>query len=151
MYIYILDSRSFPSADAGSDRQLVMCKMRLKLKSSYRSKPSGYKARKHDLSKLKDQTVLSMYQLELSDKLVRNTADINQTLDQAAEAYSSIIKAAADNLLGFTRSRKKPWISSNTLDIVDKRREVKRLLSSTARLKPTKPIQSSCERSANWY
>jgi hypothetical protein len=152
----ILDSRSFPSADAGSDHQLVMCKMRLKLKSSNRSKPSGYKARKHDLSKLKDQTVLSMYQLELSDKLVSSTADINQTLDQAAEAYSSIIKAAADNILGFTRSRKKPWISNNTLDIVDKRREVKRLLSSTPSLKPvynqlTREIRQGINRDhENW-
>jgi hypothetical protein len=130
----ILDSRSFPSADIGSDHQLVMCKLRLKLKCS--SKRNNQLTRKHDISKLKDQNILAKYQQELSDKLVHNTANDHQTLDQAAQSYSSIIKTAADKHLGFTRSRKKPWISDSTLQITDLRREIKGQLSTNPGLKP---------------
>ena len=120
----ILDSRSFPSAEAGSDHQLVMCKMRLKLKCLRGS--NNQLTRKHDISKLKDQKVLERYQQELANKLSPMTTDMHQTLNQQAESFSSIIKSAADNILGFARSRKKPWISDSTLDITNQRCVCKR-------------------------
>jgi exonuclease III len=149
----ILDCRSFPSADSGSDHQLVMCKMRLKLKDICKHRNSQ---RKHDVSRLKDQSVLEEYQQELSKNLPKNFADTHQTLDQAAESYSTIIKAAADNVLGFTRSRKKPWISNSTLDITDQRREIKKQLTNNPELKPrynqlTRDIRTSINHDyENW-
>lgn len=130
----ILDSRSFPSADTGSDHQLVMCSMRLKLKCSQKRRRQA--TRKHDISRLKDEKVLAQYQKHLSDKLCDLATNSHQTLNQQAEAYSSILKSAAENILGFTRSRKKPWISNSTLELTDKRREVKSQLAIDPSLKP---------------
>ena len=129
----ILDSRSFPSADVGSDHQLVICKLRLKLKCSHKcnNKPTT----KHDISKLKDKAILTKYQQELANKLPSCT-DEHLTLDQAAESYSRIIKTTADSILGFVRSRKKPWISDATLDLTDQRRSVKVKLATEPGLKP---------------
>jgi Reverse transcriptase (RNA-dependent DNA polymerase)/Endonuclease-reverse transcriptase len=130
----ILDSRSFPSADVGSDHQLVMCKLRMKLKCNRAT--NGQSTKKHDINKLKDQSILTKYQQELANKLPSCT-NMNLTLDQAAEAYSAIIKTTADNVLGFTRSRRKPWISDNTLELTDQRRKIKVKLATEPSLKPT--------------
>jgi hypothetical protein len=150
----VLDSRIFPSADAGSDPQLVMCKMRLKLKLGTKSRAKSQ--RKHDFGKLKDVNILTKYQQEVSSKLASSASNKTQTLDQAAEAYSSSLKAAADDVLGFTRSRKKPWISDGTLKLTDERKEIKRQLSSTPSLKPaynqlTRQIRAGITRDyENW-
>ena len=131
----MLDSCSFPSADAGSDHQLVMCKMRLKLKCS--NKHGNQLMKKHDIGKLKDQNVLNRYQQEVADKLQQILISNDQTLNQTAECFSATIKAAADNVLGFARSCKKPWISNSTLDLTDKRRHIKGKLAEAPNLKPT--------------
>ena len=131
----VLDSRSFPSADAGSDHQLVMCKMRLKLKCGTNN--GNQLMKKHDIGKLKDQNVLNRYQQEVADKLQQILISNDQTLNQTAECFSATIKAAADNVLGFARSRKKPWISNSTLDLTDKRRHIKGKLAEAPNLKPT--------------
>ena len=59
------------------------------------------------------------------------------TLDQEAERYSQISKETADTVLGFQRSRKKPWISDATLELTDQRREMKKVIASRSDLKPT--------------
>ena len=94
--------------------------------------------------------MLAKYQQKLSDKL-HPVVNGNQTLDQAAESYSKAIKDTADDVLGFTRSRKKPWISNSTLDITDQRRELKKQLSNSPELKPeynrlTRQIRLSISR-----
>src|SRR5271157_2012002 len=118
----VLNSCSFPSADIGSDHQLVICTLRLKLKCSKKS--NNKLTSKHDISKLKNKVILAEYQLQLANKLPACT-DTDLTLDQAAESYSKIIKTTADNILGFIRSRKKPWISNATLELTDQRRNIK--------------------------
>jgi len=129
----VLNSRSFPSADIGSDHQLVICTLRLKLKCSKKS--NNKLTSKHDISKLKDKVILAEYQQQLANKLPTCT-DTDLTLDQAAESYSKIIKTTADNILEFTRSRKKPWISNATLELTDQRRNIKVKLATEPGLKP---------------
>ena len=84
---------------------------------------------------MKDKTILVKYQQELANKLPSCT-DTCLTLDQAAESYSRIIKTAADNILGYTRSRKKPWISDATLELTDQWCNVKVKLATEPGLKP---------------
>src|SRR5271157_490756 len=129
----VLNSRSFPSADIGSDHQLVICTLHLKLKCTKKSNTKLIS--KHDISKLKDKVILAEYQQQLTDKLPTCT-DTDLTLDQAAESYYKIIKITANNILGFTRSCKKPWISNTTLELTDQRRNFKVELATEPGLKP---------------
>jgi hypothetical protein len=111
-----------------------MSKMRLKLKLGTKSRTK--RQRKHDFGKFKDVNILTKYQQEVPSKLASSASNKTQTLDQAAEAYSSSLKAAADDILGFTGSWKKPWIYDGMLKLTDERKETKRQLSSTPHLKP---------------
>ena len=130
-------SRSFPSADVGSDHQLLMCTLRLKLKKESKRKVSN---RKHDTNKLLIPDICAAYQEELKQRF-RDKPISSMTLDQKAERYSQIIKEAADTVLGFQCFRKKPWISDATLELTDQRREVKKVIASRSDLKPTYKLQ----------
>jgi hypothetical protein len=106
--------------------------MRLGLKCQH---PCKMFNKKHDVGKLSVSEVQSKYQQELSDLLAEVSA-LHQTVDQMSESYSTIMKTAADKILGNQRSRKKPWISDSTLKIVDERRLVKKKLATSPNLKP---------------
>ena len=111
----ISDSRSFPSADAGSDHQLLMCTLRMKLKKENERKVSN---RKHDTNKLLIPDIRAAYQEELKQRF-RDKPINSMTLDQEAKRYSQIIKETANTVLGFQRFRKTPWISDATLELTN--------------------------------
>ena len=69
----VTNSRSFPSADVGSDHQLVMTHIKLKLRAN---KPPT-RTKKIDIDKLKNDSIRLDYEQKLEDKwLVAPTEDI---------------------------------------------------------------------------
>ena len=150
----ILNCRSYPSADVGSDHQLVICKLRLKLKN--RRKCGNTKPVKHAVQKLRENDVKQRYQLELR-KAFEESRDETRTLNEAAERLSEILKTTADKVIGFERPKRKPWISEDTLNLVDQRREIKHCLPYRPELKSsynrlTHEIRRSLDQDQEkWY
>jgi exonuclease III len=97
----ILDCRSFPSADAGTDHQLLICKLRLKLKCTQMINSPCTK--RHDLDKLHNSDMRSLYQRELQNRFT-GFKEQAASLDQLADQYSSTLKAVADKVQGFRKA-----------------------------------------------
>ena len=123
--VNIAKTRSFPGADIGSDHELVMMAFALRLKKC--RKPGNIRI-KFDLEKLKDPTVLEAFQAHIGGKfaplLALNNEDTD--VDSLTDTFSTSLTETAGELLGKHRTKKKPWVTNNILDLCDKRRALKK-------------------------
>ena len=108
----LFGTRSFPGADCGSDQHLVIAKIQLKFKSTWK------KATQQDfnIESLENPEIAQRYQenaqIDLTS-ITQNTKDINITL----VTFNKSILSAASNILEERRSRRKPWISDEVFKI----------------------------------
>src|SRR5664279_4512148 len=117
----IMNCRAFPSADVGSDHQLVIASLRLKLKNRKKRQSK----RKFDIRKLKDPEIERAYRAQFAV----NTRGLRNSVDETDEMWSKI-KAAfnrtSETVLGYSRkSQQKDWISDDTYKIVEERKMLK--------------------------
>ncbi len=122
-------TRSFPGADVGSDHKLLMMTFRLRLKRII--KPTNTRI-KYDPEKLKDPTVAKAFQAKIDGKfapliLLENENDV----DTMITAMNIAVTETANEILGKHRRIKKPWVTSDILDLCDKRRELKKKKGDT--------------------
>ena len=125
------DVKAIRGADVGSDHNLVLCKLQLKLKKVDK-KPS---LRLFDSSKLKDAAVKSSFVLELSNRfgLLENLPedDINTHCNKILNLYTESSKTT----LGHKTIQKKEWISEATWSLVERRKEAKqKMLASNGEI-----------------
>ena len=119
------NTRSFQSVDIGSDHSLVLAKIRLKFKVEKK----GLRRKKWNITKLDDPSIAKDFQLELRNRfqLLEDEVDTNDPIgDSLLEQTTTIIKKAADEVLGIHRPKKKPWISDKTLTLTDERRKARK-------------------------
>ena len=117
-------TRSFPGADVGSDHELLVMTFRLRLKKII--KPTNTRI-KYDLEKLKDPRVAKAFQAKIGGKcapliLLENE---NNDIDNIVTAMNIAVTETTNEILGKHRRIKKPWVTSDILDLCDKRRELK--------------------------
>jgi hypothetical protein len=113
-------TRTFPGADIGSDHDLVMMSMKLKLKKQ--QKKSNCRI-KFDVDKLRDTDILSEFQANIRGKFAPLLL-LDDPQDLANEMMEKM-NEAAEEVLGRKRSIKQPWVTAETLKLCDKRREKK--------------------------
>ncbi len=115
-------TRVFPGADIGSDHELLMMTMKLKLKAH---KKEQFVRIKYDVDKLKDPQVLSDFQATIGGKFgpLLLMEDINS--NNLTTKFEEVVTNAAVKHLGKKRKIKKPWINEEVLEKCDKRRELK--------------------------
>ena len=123
-------TRSFPGADVGSDHELLMMTFRLRLKRII--KPTNTRI-KYDLEKPKDPTVANAFQAKICGKftpliLLENE---NNDIDTMITAMNIAVTETANEILGKHRRIKKSWVTSDILDLCDKRRELKKKKGDT--------------------
>ena len=123
-------SRSVPGADVGSDHELLMMTFRLRLKRIIN--PTNTRI-KYDLEKLKDTTLAKAFQAKIGGKfapliLLENE---NNYIDTVITAMNIAVTETANEILGKHRRIKKPWVTSDILDLCDKRRELKKKKGDT--------------------
>ena len=123
-------TRSFPGADVGSDHELLMMTFRLRLKRII--KPTNTRI-KYDLEKPKDPTVANAFQAKICGKftpliLLENE---NNDIDTMITAMNIAVTVTANEILGKHRRIKKSWVTSDILDLCDKRRELKKKKGDT--------------------
>ena len=122
----VTNSRVYPSADVGSDHQLLQVSIRLKLKAGKRLTA----VKRYNVETLSDQVVADQYRITVGDRLESvadfsssNRADVNDMWDIIADAYNT----TARDVLGFAQKRpeKKVDLSSETLELADQRKRLK--------------------------
>jgi len=117
----VMNCRSFPGADVGSDHQLVIANFRLKLKKRESPENRG----KFDVKKLKDPAIATTYREQFAVSAVGL-----QSCEGGADEMWGKVKAAFNSTAGSVlgrarRGRQKDWISGDTYKLVDERRVLK--------------------------
>ena len=105
----VTNARSFPSADVGSDHQLVIANIRLKFKIL---KKSNY-PKKYDVFKLKNPQTRTDYEIEIGGRF----AHLLSLPDTDTQTMWKDIKLAfnetSKKTLGYKQQKqKKPWLKS---------------------------------------
>ena len=118
------NSRSFPSADVGSDHQLVMANMKLKFKT--KTKPNHPK--RYEVFKLKNETTRRKYEIEIGGRFAPLLNDEETDANTLWEGIKSAINDTSKDLLGYKKPKKpKPWISAEVIKLSEERSKVKLL------------------------
>ena len=126
-WINFARTRSFPGADVGSDRDLVMMMtFRVHLRKVNKQKETR---QKFNLEKLKDPNIHKTLQAMTGGKfapltILKDTGEGEGSGHTYGE-FSTAISDTAMEILGKHRPKKKKWITDDILEMCDKRRELK--------------------------
>ncbi|KAE9547262.1 hypothetical protein FO519_009526 [Halicephalobus sp. NKZ332] len=116
------DVRSYRGADIGSDHYLLTTKLRLRLKKLGSNKLTP----PMEVKQLQDPTTQAKFQLELKNRF-QPLQDISN-FEDLWSTFRSAVTDSAKACLGRRRApRKKRWIRDQTWDLIDKRKETKKL------------------------
>ena len=115
-------TRTFPGADIGSDHDLVLTSLKLKLKTKRFQKSSRIR---FDLEKLKDPKIAEVFQAQVGGKFAA-LSTVDSDVDTLAGNIKEVLLTTADEVLGKPRRKKQPWITSDILDLCDERRALKK-------------------------
>ncbi|KAI5729125.1 hypothetical protein M8J77_025799 [Diaphorina citri] len=121
----LLDTRSKRGADCGSDHNLVIAEIRLKIaaiKSLYDRRQRFY-----DVEKLKDKDTARYFNLELRNRFEALDFETNQTVEDRWAKVKTVIKETSEQKLGYKTKTKKPWVSNITNIKIEERRQLKKL------------------------
>ena len=119
------DCRSYRGADIFSDHELVISKIKLKLKRTGQDKKNQI-GRQYDSSRLKDPVIKNEFVLKL-----RNRFQVLEDLNDEAETentWTSIkdkFLTTAKEILGHKKREKKDWISEETWNKIEERKKLK--------------------------
>ena len=140
----VKSAKTLPGADIGSDHQLLIAEVRLKLKRI----TVGQKAQRFDLLNI-DQN----YKIETSNRF--RALMINEAEMSPDELWTNIkdcmITAAKKHVPTKRRGKKSPWLSQEALDLADERRQLKEagLQHSNMYRKLSSEIQQVARRDKN--
>ncbi|KAL9976159.1 hypothetical protein ACROYT_G013418 [Oculina patagonica] len=137
----VQDFRAFRGADVGSDHNLVVGNIRLKLSGVVR-KQGKLTARKYELSKLKVPEIKQRFVLELKNRFSclagtesdETGEDDTQNAESVEEKWSNIKKAyseTAKSVLGHRQRKSKTWISATSWRKIDERKKLKKKMEET--------------------
>ena len=142
----LLDCRTYRQADIGSDRELVVAKLRLKLASASRPKA----LRRLDVEKLRDESYLKEYREEVTRRFTG--IDMAQgSVEESWRSWRDVVKGAAEYTIGPRKKRHRPWISKTTKLLVSKRQKAKvakARLASRSRLEKYRTLERQVKDSA---
>ena len=116
----VRNCRSYQGADIDSDHSLILANIKLRLK---KSRPRINKEPRLDLEVLQDADVTKCYEKELLKHISKR--GVEDSLDRRAEALSEAMRETARSILPRKTKAKKPWISADTLKLVDEKRSAK--------------------------
>ena len=115
-------TRTFTGPDIGSDHDLVMMTLKIKL-AKHKDKDTN---RVHfDLEKLKYPFIKREFQHELSNRLTLLLLLEHKDSQELCDQFTKIMTETADRKLGKRRRIKKLWITKEVLYECDKQRELK--------------------------
>lgn len=158
----LLDVRVRRSADIGSDHQLLIADVRLKVAAVTQDNTNQAPAR-YDVSKLKDAQCRAAFVDEMNLASARITNSEPEDVEASWVVAKSIIIQASEKVLGNRPKEKKEWMSEQTWALVEERRCAKRAKEnartrahkqSTATVYSSlnRDVKKSCRRDKrSWY
>eukprot|EP00057_Strongylocentrotus_purpuratus_P014949 XP_011669423.1 PREDICTED: craniofacial development protein 2-like [Strongylocentrotus purpuratus] len=118
----ISNARSFPSADVGSDHQLIITNLRLKLKA----KPRPQYLKRYDVFRLKDPKTRTDYEIEIGGKFGPLLGEDDTDVENLWKEVKTAINETSQKVLGLKKSKQQePWINEEVLRLSDERKEAK--------------------------
>ena len=128
----LLDVRVKRGADINSDHHLVVGSVRLKVAALRRNAPQA--KRRFDACKLKKDSVKDAF-INVVSEGFRNVADSAEQISDINTTLSNIVNVYQDagrRILGYKDSKRKPWITVKTWELIEQRRAVKNVMLSNA-------------------
>lgn len=118
--VQVSRTRSFPGADVGSDHDLVLLGVKIKLKRHF--KPPSFRKR-FNVAKLQSQPVQDAFQAEVGGRFgpLLELTDVNEVVNE----FNTIMTDTASRMLGKPQHAKNQWISDECLHACDRRRELR--------------------------
>ena len=114
----VTNARSFPSADIGSDHQLVIANLRLKFKTMRKTKyPKRY-----DVFKLKNPQTKSNYEIEIGGRFapLLDLPDTDTDAQTMWEEMKTAFNKTSKKILGYKKQKQeKPWISEEVIQLTE--------------------------------
>lgn len=115
-------TRTFPGADIGSDHDMVLLTLKLKLKKNNKQ---GSPRIRFNVDKLNDPEIASIFEAKVGGRFAALNLledDINTLTDNIKD----VLHETGMEVLGKARKKNKPWVTDDILDLCDKRRELKK-------------------------
>ena len=119
----LMDVKVQRGADVQSDHYLLTSKVKLKLRSQPKEKNPRIK---YNIAALRQQEHLDSFKLELRNRfeLLTNPRDQEEsTVEDTWVKLKTVYNQTCSEFLGFKKQEQKPWISQETLTMMDERRE----------------------------
>ena len=116
-------TRTFNKPDIGSDHDLVMAALKMKLKVNRKNKE---RKTYFDLDKLKDSEISKQYKDELAGRFAPLLLLDQDPQSLCDDEFTSIMEKVAEEKLGKSKRMKKPWMKAEIMEKCDDRREKKR-------------------------
>ena len=101
----VTNSRSFPSADIGSDHQLVLANVKLKIQIKIKAQWQNYPIR-YDVFKLKNEPAKQQYEVEIGGRFAPLLEDKETDVNTLWEGIKTAIADTSKELLGYKKSPK---------------------------------------------
>ncbi|XP_049864013.1 craniofacial development protein 2-like [Schistocerca gregaria] len=116
----VLNCKTFPGADVDSDHNILVMTCRLKLKKLQK----GGNLRRWVLDKLKEPEVVQSFRESIREQLT-GMGERNTVEEEWVSLRDEVVKAAEDQVGKKTRASRNPWVTEETLNLIDERRKYK--------------------------
>jgi hypothetical protein len=117
----LMDVRAYRGADVGSDHNLCIGQLKLKLKTATKKQLQL----RIDSRRLSNSKVQKEFQLELKNRFDELGDEREQNIENKWNNIKTVILEAANNSAGIMKTDRKPWISDNTWQCIHERKTAK--------------------------
>ena len=108
-----------------NDHNLVLANFKVRFNVQKRTH-----TKKLDIEKLRIPEVKERYEIEIKNRFEALSSMIEEaSLDEALDIVNRTIRNTAEEVIGFKRYRREPWISDEVLNLADQRRTIKAKMS----------------------
>ena len=146
---FIINSKSYPGADCDTDHILVLAKIRMRITKRKEIKSV---TKKYNITDLNNTDIATNYAIETHNRFetLLNVISDETPPDTIWEEVKSIYHQTAENTLGKKRKgTKKEWITTNTLKLIDQKREARKKSDRTTYTNLKKEVRKNIRKDKN--
>ena len=119
------NARTLPGVDIGSDHDLVLAILKLKLKKIHHQKSPCIR---FDIKKLKDPEIANNFEATIADRFA--ALNLLEEINVLTNNVKGVVQETVREVLGKERKKIQPWITNDILDLRDTRRNTKKTKNS---------------------